>query len=194
MSLRKRLRQTDFQGFCPHWWRRTRPRRIRCRRSRRPQGLNRRKRCPMCRLRWVWHPLFPQSGRSSPVAWAACRKTTRNRCPVCPKRRCHSKKRSRPGISCPSSSHHLLPPAGPKTFTIHTSLRSGTAAAKTFARCKSTTPPDQVNTPLTPDRREPARSVRPPLAPQTLKIGVRPPAAKGHRRASRKICVRATER
>ena len=52
-------------------------------------------------------------------------------------------------------------PAGSKTFTIHASLRSGSAAPKLFARCNITTPPVLVNNLLTQDREVSAG--KPPL-------------------------------
>lgn len=133
----------------------------------------------------AWHRPSLRSDQSLPAA-CCCRRKTQCCCPACPCRRCRCRpmKMSRPGISCPSSSHLLLNPAGPKTFTIHTSLRSGTAAAKTFARCKRTTPPDLVNTVLKPDPSRRFRSAQLQYAPGLPQIGARPTAAKGHRQAT----------
>lgn len=133
--------------------------------------------CPACCLS------FPPSGRWSP---GACRRPRMRRCcRACPihRSRCRPMKMSRQMISCPSPSHLLLNLTGPKTFTIHTSLRSGTAAAKTFARCNRTTPPDLVNTVLMPDPAGHFRSAPAPPERASSPTGAPPPAPKGRRRA-----------
>lgn len=132
---------------------------------------------------------FPPSGRSSPAAWNRHPKhsTVSCRYPACPKSHCrfHPKRTFRQKISCPSSSALLL--NLPVTYYTHLEAKRYWYGMS-LSRCKTTTPPDLVNTLLRPDPIALFRMGRQPLPPSCTQIGVQPPDARSCKSANRKNC------